>query len=101
MIPKYVQELMDRSKFEFDFFKGCENYAPGYTIKIRKRSAYAQIGTLRKEVERLVMWANRTAGAEIAYILDMPTKTHHVNQVATVTIFDPVMQKIEQYIPKN
>lgn len=97
-IPKYIQDLMERSRYEYDFFKSHENYAAGYTIKIRKHSAYAQIDTLRKEVERLCKWVNKVAGVETAFLLDMPTKTHHCNQVAVVTIFDPVMQHIEMYI---
>ena len=100
IIPKYVQELMGRRRYEYDFLRSHENYSAGYTIKLRKRSAYAQIDTLRKEVERLCKWANKVAGVETAFILDMPTKTHHVNQVAVVTIFDPVMQHIEKYISK-
>lgn len=103
-IPEYVKDLMSRSRYAYDFYRNHENYAPGYTIKIRKHSAYAQVDTLRKEVERLVKWANRVTGVEgleIAYILDVPEKTHYCNQVAVVTIFDPVMQKIEKYIPEN
>lgn len=102
-IPVYVQDLMSRSRYAYDRCCNHEYYAPGYTIKIRKRSAYAKVDTLRKEVEQLVKWANRVTGVEdleIAYILDVPTKTHYCNQVAVVTIFDPVMQKIEQYIPQ-
>lgn len=100
-IPKYVQEIMERSRYEFDFYKGHEHYAVGYTIKIRKHSAYAHVATLKHEVERLMAWANRVAGMEISHVLDMPKVTHHYNQVAVVTIYDPVMQMIEKYIPKN
>ena len=97
-IPKYVQELMERSKLVYDRCKNHPNYGAGYTIKVAKRSAYSQVDTLRKEVERLVKWANGTPAGEIAFILDMPTETHHVNQSAVVTIFDPIMQQIEKYI---
>jgi len=38
---------------------------------------------------------------EIFHVLDMPKVTHHCNQVAVVTIYDPVMQMIEKYIPRN
>lgn len=99
-IPKYVQDLMERSRYEFDFYTSRENYSAGYTIKIRKRSAYQQIDTFQREITQLVKWANKAAGIETAYILDMPTKNHYCNQVAVVTIFDPIMQKIEQYIPQ-
>lgn len=100
-VPKYVQEIMERSRYEFDFYKNHEHYAAGYTIKIRKHSAYAHVATLKHEVERLIAWANRIAGAEIAHVLDMPKVTHHCGQVAVVTIYDPVMQRIEKYIPKD
>ena len=52
-IPTYVKELMERSRYEFDFCKSHKDYSAGYTITIRKRSAYAHVDTLRKEVERL------------------------------------------------
>jgi len=100
-VPKYIQNLMERSRYDFDFCKNHEHYAAGYTIKIRKRSAYSHISTLKHEVERLMKWANRVAGMEIFHVLDMPKVTHHCNQVAVVTIYDPVMQMIEKYIPRN
>lgn len=98
-IPKYIQELMGRSSYEFITFRNHENFSTGYTIKIAKYSAYEQIDTLRKEVERLCNWANRVA-ADTAHILYIPTATRHRDQYAVVTIFDPVMQKIERYIPQ-
>jgi hypothetical protein len=100
-VPKYVQEILSRSKYEFTFHTNHEWYAPGYTIRIKKASAYTYADTFRAEIERLVKWANRVTGVEgleIAFILDVPSETHHCNQVAVVSIFDPVMQKIEQYI---
>lgn len=100
-IPKYVQEILSRSKYEFVRCTRHEWYAPGYTITIKKATPYTYASTFRAEVERLVKWANRATGAEgleIAFILDVPTETHHCNQVAVVSIFDPVMQKIEKYI---
>lgn len=99
-IPAYVVEIMERSQYEFNFLRNHEHYAPGYTVKIYKRTAYTQINTFRSELERLVKWANRHGGSETAFILEIPTKTHHVNQFALVTIFDPIMQHIEQYIQK-
>ena len=99
-IPKYVQELMSRSEYEYDRFTKHENYSAGYTIRICKHSEYAYADTLKTEVERLCNWANRAAGIETAYILHTPTQTHHCKQYAIITIFDPIMQKIEQFIPK-
>lgn len=102
-IPKYVQELLSRSKYEFDRCTGHEWYAPGYTIRIKKATPYTYADTFRAEIERLVKWANRVTGVEgleIAFILSVPAKTHHCDQVAVVSIFDPVMHKIEQCIPQ-
>lgn len=100
-IPKYVIELMERSRYEYDFCTKDPNYAVGYTLSIRKGSEYQQVDTLRKEMERLCSWANRAAGVETAFLLHVPKKTHYTKQAAIVTIFDPVMQKIEQYIPER
>lgn len=102
-IPEYVQDLMSRSKYEFYRCTDHEHYAPGYTIRISKASAYTYAETFRAEIERLVKWANRVTGVkglEIAFILYVPSETHHRNQTAVVSIFDPVMQKLEQYIPQ-
>ena len=100
-IPKYVQDLMSRSRYEFDFCKNHENYAAGYTLRIKKSTAYTKIDTFKAELERLVKWANKAAGCEAAYVLDIPTETHYTAQAATITIFDPIMQKIEKYIPET
>lgn len=103
-IPKYVLEVLSRSRYEFDRCTNNPNYAPGYTIRIRKATPYTYADTFRAEVERLVKWANRVTGVdgmEIAFVLDVPRETHHCNQVAVVSIFDPVMHKIEQYIPQQ
>lgn len=100
-VPKYVQEILSRSKYEFDRCTGHEWYAPGYTIRIEKATPYTYADTFRAEIERLVKWANRVTGVEgleIAFILSVPAETHHRKQVAVVSIFDPVMQKIEKYI---
>lgn len=100
-IPKYVQDLMSRSRYEFDFCKNHENYAAGYTLRIRKNTPYTKIATFKAELTQLVNWANRNAGCEVAYILDMPRETRHYSQAATVTIFDPIMKFIEDFIPNK
>lgn len=96
LVPKYVSEIMSRAKYEFDSFKNSPDYAAGYTIKIRKATAQTYISTFKAEIERLKKWVERNNGEMV--ILDMPNKTHYYNQVATVTIFDPVMKHIESYI---
>ena len=97
-IPKYVQEILSRSCYEFDRFTKHPDYGVGYTIRIKKATPYTYADTLRAEVERLCAWANRQACEGTAYILYTPTKNHHADQFAVVTIFDPIMQKIEQHI---
>ena len=96
-IPKYVKEILERSEYNFTMTNN-ENYGAGYSIKIVKSTAYTRIDTFRKELERLVNWANRQAKIECAYILYIPKNTHYTKQFGIITIFDPVMQKIEQYI---
>lgn len=95
-IPKYVCDLMWRSHYV------CgknSNAAAGYTIAIRKRSHYETAEVFKREIDRLQQWVNRQPGGEMI-VISTPTRTVHKNmQYAIVTIFDPVMQKIECYIP--
>lgn len=95
-VPKYVIEIMSRSKYEFDFFKKNPNYAAGYTIRIRKATPYTKAETFKNEIERLKSWVKKNNSDLI--ILEIPSRTHYANQTATITIFDPVMQQIERYI---
>lgn len=97
-IPKYVQEMMERSQYEFDFYKSRQGYAAGYTIKIRKATAYTRIDTLKGEIERLCKWADKIGGEGTTVILDIPASTHYCSQAAVITIFDPVMQHLEKFI---
>ena len=99
-IPKYVIELMKRSTYDFNCSIQDKNYAAGYTINIKKKSEYQKIESFKEEIENICKWANRISGNETAYILYLPNKTHYTKQYATITIFDPVMKQIEQYIQK-
>ena len=101
IIPIYVQELMQRARYEYDRCTESENYGVGYTVAIRKATPYAKAYTLRAEVERLCKWANRAAGVECAHVLYTPIETRQREQIAVVTIFDPVMKHIEQFMPEN
>lgn len=97
IIPKYVQELMSRASFVLGSGEA------GYTIRINKSTPYAKIDTLKAEVERLDQWVKRmmpedTLGVPTMVINSVPSKTHYCNQYAVVTIYDPIMQRIEQYI---
>lgn len=90
-IPKYVMDIMSRS----EFYLG--GYDPGYTIMVRKRTAYTTVNTFIAELERLVKWAKKN-GATCSGINKVPPKTRHDWQYATVTITDPVMKYLEDHI---
>lgn len=95
-IPKYVIELMSRAKYNFE--KSGGNYQTGYTIDIAKYSHYETADTFSKEIDRLKKWVERQNGGE-CIIISIPIITRHKSmQYATVTIFDPVMRHIEQYM---
>lgn len=107
-VPKYVIELMKRAKYNYDLYGKHNEYAIGYTIDIAKFSHYEYADTFEKEINRLIKWCNRewrkTNGwdGDIAYILRLPQTTEYKTmQYATVTIYDPVMKYLEQYISKN
>lgn len=93
-VPKYVQDMMSRARFDLDYFNEKSN--PGYTIVIRKATAYTKVDTFRAELDRLVAWAARNYAE--AEVLETPSRTHYCNQVALVTITDPVMKYLEAFI---
>ena len=97
VIPKYAQEMMSRDRFDRDFTN--PKSIPRYTIWIRKATPYTHASTLQDECKRLVAWAQRNyADAEI---LECPKDTHYCNQAALVTIMDPVMRKLERFLPEK
>ena len=110
-VPKYVIELMERAKYNYDSCGKYKHYAVGYTIDIAKFSHYEYADTLKKEINRLIKWCNRQyeksndgwfTDGKNAYILRLPQTTEYKTmQYATVTIYDPVMKYLEQYISKN
>ena len=95
-VPKFAQEMMSRARFDLSYTHPAAD--PGYTVWIRKATPYTYASTLRDECERLVAWAGRNyADAEI---LECPKDTRHCNQAALVVITDPVMQKLEKFMPE-
>ena len=99
-IPKYVQDLMSRSRYNFSAMRSPK-YAAGYTIDISKRTHMQNSYTFRAEIDRLHKWVSRQEGG-IMIVISAPERTRHKTmQYATVTIFDPVMQKLEKFIPQN
>lgn len=95
-IPKYVQDMMRRSEYNYSIGD------TGYTLDIHKRSRCASVESFKTEILSLVQWANRHVsqykGFPIAEILHCPRKTRKSDQIATVTIYDPVMQELESFI---
>ena len=96
-IPKYVQDMLERSYFYYAFDPKDDRYGAGYTISIKKRTPYTMAYTLEAEVNRLRAWVNRQPGGE-CIVIRTPKKTTHGDQIAVVTIWDPVMQHIEKFI---
>lgn len=96
-VPAYVQELMTRSAFDTKYTHPLSE--PGYTIRVKKRSPYAQVCTLKEECCRLVRWA--VLNHADAKVLECPETTHYCQQSALVLITDPVMNGLERYIPQT
>ena len=97
---------MARASFQFsgDFA------VPGYTISIKKYSNYEYCQTLKEEVERLAKWVRKECrrlgmdkkGAEGTIVINrIPSITLYQQQCASVTIYDPIMQTLEKYIPEH
>lgn len=96
-VPKYVLDILERSEFEFDRCKENENYSVGYTLRIRKQTKRTLISTFEKEIQKLKKWVENQEGGE-CYILYIPSETHYCWQYAVVTIYDPIMQRLEKYM---
>lgn len=95
IVPNYVQTLLKGARWELDLCRKNPDFAPGYTISIRKRSDYQTAKVFRSEIERLQKWVNRQAGGDCKILL-VPKETHHCKQIAVVTIYDPIMQRLEK-----
>ncbi len=96
-VPKYIENILSRSKFALGYGE------PGYTIEVEKESPYTKADALKHECEKLVAWVERQMphdeySVPTAVINRMPAKTHYCRQFAIVTVYDPVMRRIEQYI---
>lgn len=105
-VPKYIIDIMSRAKYATGYGE------PGYTIKIRKARPQTLASTFEKEINSLVKYVNRewlkrlkangwTPDEEvepIVYIQSVPKKTHYCDQYAVVTIFDPIMLDLEEWM---
>lgn len=98
-VPQYIIEMMSRATF-------ARGYGdPGYTLEISKATPYTRIRTLKDEVTRLEKWIVRQMPEDeldvpTCIVNRVPSKTHYCKQNAVVTIYDPIMKKLEPYIGK-
>lgn len=99
-IPKYIKEILSRS----DFYYGPGS-KPGYTIRIHKKTEFTYVNTLVKEANNLVSWVKRQMpkdypwdNSPVADIEKIPDRTRYCDQVAIVTVTDPIMKHIESFI---
>lgn len=99
-IPMYVRDIMSRSQYVYGIDR-----EPGYTIRIRKRSPQTLYPSFEKEIYRLKAWVKRQLPKDYDWeslpcmvIHHIPDKTHYLFQYAYVTIYDPIMKNLEQFI---
>lgn len=107
-IPKYVRRLLKRSSFAVDTPLLRDGDDPGYTIIVPKHSIYANVDTLKGELEKLTNWAKRAMGFDynwrdfpLVIVRTCPDENRHCRQFARVEIYDPIMNKIEYLIPRK
>lgn len=105
-VPKYIKDILSRSHFEC----GQPFCSPGYTLAVGKATKWKQAASLAQDIDSLCAWASREfarrgfptdAIKENVVIHDVPHETHHCQQWAFITIFDPLMMEIEDYIGKK
>ena len=94
-IPQYVKKLLSKSEYNYI----CGDV--GYTINIYKPSIYTHVDAFNDKISRLVKWANKQIPTNelcAAKIEQLPDATRYCEQMATVTIYDPVMKELEAFI---
>lgn len=97
-VPQYIREILSRAGYEFDYLTTHPEFKQGFTLHIRKRTPYTSVRAFRREVEDFCYWADRTAHAPVSRIVHIPDTMRPCDQFAYVTILDPVMLQIEDYI---
>lgn len=90
--PQYIITPLKRA--EFYFGKDC---VPGYSIKIHKHTIYEYANTLRNRCSQIITWCNKQIPGS-AEMVCCPKETHYRDQYAVITIYDPVMLHLEQFI---
>lgn len=104
-IPQFVSDLLGRSHFAVYTNRLAKDDDPSYTILVEKRTPYSRVDTFASEIDRLAKWARRMMPADydwdanpIVVINRCPSETHYCTQFARVTIYDPIMKRIEHLI---
>ena len=104
-IPKYVAALLGRSRWAVHSACFCRADDPSYTIILPKRTCFTQARTLKAECDSLVAWGRRVMGPEydwerfpLVIVRDIPEETHYRFQFARVTIYDPIMMRVEHLV---
>lgn len=106
-IPQYIKDIMSRSEFAVDSGRFMDDDDPGYTILIHKRTSKTMVYTLQAECDRLESWARRMfpdldwENLPAVRTRRVPTRTHNYDQFARVDVYDPVMQRIEGFMPRR
>ena len=95
-VPKFAQEMMSRARFDLSYTHPMAD--PGYTVWMPTPTPNTTAETRRDEFGRVLAGARRNFAA--AKILECPKDTRHCNQAALVVITDPVMQKLEKFMPE-
>ena len=90
--PQYIINALKNTEFYFGK-DGCV----GYSIKIFKHTRYEYAKTLNQRCHTIVSWCNRQidGSAEVVYC---PQLTHYEQQFGIITIYDPMMLHLEQFI---
>lgn len=115
-IPKYIYSLIKMQRIEVAPIseQSAEGGVYGYVFRIYRLSNTQYLGTLQREAERVVAWANREY-AEAALLLHYNSfivhktpfftftdkehrKPYYKRDYVLVTITDPVAQHLEKLI---
>ena len=99
-IPKHVVEtLKGHAEYCFSAPEGKQITA-GYTIRIWPRNKSQSALELSKEVGEVLAWARRNCKYVTCEVLHRPARRRS-ERYAIVTIFDPVMHKIEHLVEET
>lgn len=93
--PQYVSNALKRAEFYFG-----KDGVVGYSIKIFKHTRMEYASTLRNRCSQIITWCNKQIPCS-AEMVSCPKETHYTEQFAVITIYDPMMLHLEQFIKSN